>query len=410
MECHVRKIDLTNFRVATSGTVREVNRRIMLNLIRQHQPVSRADLARHSGLQRSTVSAIVEQLIAERWVLEGATHDSARGRKPTSLFLNKQRAGIFGIDVHPAFATMALAHLDGRFLAQETLVTSQDPDAFVEQIQHCVGKLMRAHPELVYEGIGVSLPGRVDLSSQRLVFAPNLGWPEYDLKSRLEAATGLSVELENAANACALSEFWFGNPAAGLNNLIAVTVSEGIGTGIILNGQLVRGGSGRAGEFGHIALNEEGPKCRCGNRGCWEMYASNSAALRFYQELAPDSRPRTNPSGAPPSSPSLAFDGLLELAQQGDRAAVTALERMAHYLGVGISMLITGLAPEVIMVVGDVTRVWDRVGPIVDAVVQRHDYTHARTRIAASNQLALPRLRGIIALVLQKRFAAPLIA
>src|ERR1700748_3139848 len=129
----MRKIDLNDFRVATSETARDINRRIVLNLIRKHQPVSRADLSRHSGLQRSPVSAITGQLITERWVTEGAVSDLPRGRKPVFLHLNSQRAGIFGINVRPRITNMALANLDGRFLVQETLPTPATAEEFVEQ-------------------------------------------------------------------------------------------------------------------------------------------------------------------------------------------------------------------------------------------------------------------------------------
>src|SRR5262245_47324081 len=129
-EAYMRKIDLNNFQVATSETARDINRRIMLNLIRRHQPISRADLARHSGLQRSTVSVITEQLIEERWVTEGASGHAARGRKPRFLHLNKERVGIIGINVRPATTTIALADLDAQFMAQQSLPTSQDPEQF----------------------------------------------------------------------------------------------------------------------------------------------------------------------------------------------------------------------------------------------------------------------------------------
>src|SRR5437763_5574479 len=113
----MRKIDINNFQVATSETARDINRRIMLNLIRSHQPISRADLARHSGLQRSTVSLITEQLIRENWVTEGASGHAPRGRKPRFLHLNGGRVGIIGINIRPLATTIALADLDAKFLA-----------------------------------------------------------------------------------------------------------------------------------------------------------------------------------------------------------------------------------------------------------------------------------------------------
>jgi len=401
----VRRIDLSNFQVATSETARDINRRIVLNLIRTHQPISRADLARHSGLQRSTVSVIAEQLIRERWISEGANGHTARGRRPTFLHLNKERVGIIGINVRPVTTTLALADLDANFLAQDSLPTPQQPKQFLAELVPRVRKLMNARPELTCEGIGVSLPGRVDVATQKLVFAPNLGWKDFDLKTPLEKATQLPVELENAANSCALSEICFGRRAEGLRNLVIVTVSEGIGCGLILNHQLVQGSTGTAGEFGHAALVQDGLECSCGNRGCWEMYASNSAAIRYYSQ-AGSSRGRRFTT----LDKTISFEHLLRLAQQGDGKAVEALQQMAQYLGRGIAPLVSGLAPDMIVIVGEVTRAWEKVGPIIKDTVRQHSFTRAETQIVPSDPITQPRLRGTIALVLLKHFGAPAVA
>jgi predicted NBD/HSP70 family sugar kinase len=404
----VRKIDLTNFQVARSETARDINRRIVLNLIRGHEPISRADLARHSGLQRSTVSVIAEQLIAERWITEGANGHTLRGRRPRFLHLNKGRVGIIGINIRPATTWIALADLDANFVAQESFPTSSDPEKFIKELAPRLNKLIKMRPEITCEGIGVSLPGRVELSSHRLVFAPNLGWGEFDLKRAVEKATGLPVELENAANSCALAEIWFGRQTLGVSNLVAVTVSEGIGVGMILNHQLIQGSTGMAGEFGHTAIVPDGLKCRCGNRGCWECYASNSAAVRYYLESASRTRSaksRGQGTGAAPS-----FDDLLRLTEQGDLKAEGAIRKMADYLGRGIAVLVSGLAPDVIVVIGEITRAWDIVGSVIDEAVKRHSFTCANTKIVPADRTSQPRLRGTIALVLQKHFGAPSVA
>jgi predicted NBD/HSP70 family sugar kinase len=404
----MRKIDLTNFQVATSETARDINRRIVLNLIRNHQPISRADLARHSGLQRSTVSVITEKLIEEDWVREGASGRVPRGRRPRFLHLNKERVGIIGINVRPAKTVIGLADLDANFVAQESLPTARDPKSFIADLAPRLRNLMKIRPEISCEGIGVSLPGRVDLNSQRLVFAPNLGWEPIDLKTPLEEATGLPVELENAANACALAEFWFGQRREGVRNLVAVTVSEGIGTGLIMNHQLARGTTGMTGEFGHIPSVEEGLECRCGNRGCWEIYASNSAAIRYY--TGSSSPVRNGNTAAKPLAAAPAFDDILRLAEQGDQKAVDAISQVARYMGIGIALLVTGLAPDIIVVVGEITRAWNRVGPIINEVIKSRSFTHAPARVVPTDPAGDPRLRGTIALVLQKHFGAPSVA
>jgi predicted NBD/HSP70 family sugar kinase len=402
----MRKIDLTNFQVATSETARNINRRIALNIIRRFQPLSRADLARRSGLQRSTVSAIVGQLIAEGWVTEGASPVSNRGRRPRFLHLNVERAGIIAVDLRPVTTTVGLSGLDARFLMQTEWPTPATPGEFVAELARTFASFRASHPEIVYEGIGVSVPGRVN-GSGRIVFAPNLHWEGVELRQLIERAIGLPVALENAASACALAELWFGRQADDVTHLVAVTVSEGIGVGLLVNGQLVHGRGAMAGEFGHVTLDENGPPCSCGKNGCWERYASNSAAVRFYKELNGDGA-LAGPPAAP--GPSLSITDILRLAEEGDGKAVATLDHVARYLGIGLANIVTGLAPQVVIIVGEVTAAWDRIGPIVFEVVKRRTLQTNTTPIVPTDPATQPRLRGAVTLVVQQHFGAPNVA
>jgi len=277
---------------ANSEVVRDINRRIVLNLVRTRQPVSRADLARASGLQRSTISLIVEQLIAESWVLEGPTGRLPRGRRPTFLRLNDDRV-IIAVDIRPTQTTVALADANGKFASQEVMGTPADPALALSRLIASIQRIKGSCRDKMIEGVGISLAGRFDRDVNRLVFAPNLQWPEFDIRTPIVEQTGLDVELENAANACVLAEVWFDRVHA-CRNMVVITVSEGIGTGILANGSLVRGLNGMAGEFGHVPVDPAGPLCGCGSRGCWEVFACNRAALRYYLESgSPDRRPRS---------------------------------------------------------------------------------------------------------------------
>jgi len=404
----VRKIDLTSFNIATSDTVRNINRRIILDLIRTRQPVSRADLARISGLQRSTISLITEQLLTEQWITQGAFGHLPRGRKPRFLHLNVERAGIIGVNVRPTGTTIALADLNAKFIAHESFPTNADANVFIKDLTERLRVFIKLHPQIYIEGVGVSIPGRVDSISKRIVFAPNLGWRDVDLQAPLARATGLPVEIENAANACALAEIWFDKRSDGIRDLIAVTVSEGIGTGIISNGQLVRGANGVAGEFGHVSIEESGPLCKCGNRGCWEVFASNTAAINEYVQTAGANSKKPNNQF---ESDKPSFDDILHLSEQGDARAIKAIERMGHYLGVGFSMLISGMSPSMIVVIGEVTRSWKQIEPIIkNTLNERLPGSPVVTRIVPAEDNLQPRLRGSMALILQKHFGAPLTA
>lgn len=380
----MQRFSLRRTATASNKTPRTINRNLVFNLIRTRQTISRADLARASGLQRSTISLIAEDLIQDGWVVEGSIGKLPRGRSPTFLEINRRRA-IIALDIHPAQTMVAVTDLAGKIIAQQMVVVPEGATKALNAIVTAIARIRSAHPDLSFDGIGICLPGRVDLHLQQLIFAPNLHWPVLSLKARMEAATGLRVEMDNVANACALSEVWFGS-TDGRHDLVVVAVSEGIGTGIFANGQLLRGENGMAGEFGHIQIMPTGPLCACGNRGCWETFASNRAALSYYKELA-----------APAKLPT--FDLLLQYAQSGDKAAVQALTRMAEYLGRGIRMISAALAPREIVIVGDITTVWKRYGPVVEAEMAKNAFTRVpRLRPAYDGTAA--RLRSAVALVL----------
>jgi predicted NBD/HSP70 family sugar kinase len=384
------RVNFTNTQVASSETARDINRGIILNLIRRRQPISRADLARVSGLQRSTVSLIVEQLIHEKWVINGPVGRVPRGRRPTFLRLNDERA-IVVADLRPNYTTIAVADVNGRFLSQEAIATPSDAGKTATKLVQFVRQQMDAYPDMTFDGIGITVPGRFDSRTRRVVFAPNLKWSSFDLTRAIEHATGMKVELENAASACVLAEVWFGT-AEKVRDLIVVTVSEGIGTGVFANGLLVKGLNGMAGEFGHVQLDPEGPVCGCGRRGCWEVLGSQRAALRYYSES-------NGPDG-------LDFIDLLMLAENGDPLALKALEKMARAIGRGIRMLVTGLAPEEIVIVGEFTKMWPRLGPIIQAEVDAATLVGKPPRLRPADDLRMARLRGAVALVLQKYFGA----
>jgi predicted NBD/HSP70 family sugar kinase len=370
--------------------------------------MSRADLARRSGLQRSTVSAIIGQLIGEGWVTEGASPVSARGRRPRFLHLNVERAGIIAVDLRPGLTRVGLAGLDARFVMQTEWPTPPSPDEFAKKLARTVTAFRTSHREMVYEGVGVSLPGRVD-DSGKLLFAPNLGWGQIDLRRLLESTMDLPVVFENAASACALAELWFGRYPDDVKHLVAVTVSEGIGVGLLLNGQLFHGTNALAGEFGHVTLDDNGPRCSCGKRGCWETYASDAAAVSYYlaEAEAADGGAPHSPS---PSRGGLTFDDILRLADGGDQRAVETIERMARYLGIGLAPIVTGFAPQVLVIVGQITAAWNRVGPILDEVVRSRSMSMIKTRIVPTDPATQPRLRGAVTLVVQQHFGVPNVA
>ena len=388
----ITRVDLAYAEPASSENVRNANRDMLLEIIRSQQPISRADLARSSGLRPSTVSAIVEQLIDERWVTEGTVARTPRGRRPTMLTMNDKLV-ILVADLRPGHAILAVVDLNGRFHARESIPLPVDAERASIKMAVAMQAMRERHPEKTFEGVGVSVPGRVDPETQRILLAPNLHWSNFDLKKTLADHLDLQVQMDNDANACLVSELWFGH-MNGIRNAVLVAISEGLGSAILADGQILVGRSGMAGEFGHIPIDPEGPVCGCGQRGCWEMFASSTAALRYHAELNP-------------KMPAAHIEDLLKLAEEGDAQALSAFERQAKALGRGLRLVTAALSPEMIIVIGDITALWERLGPIVEKEVANLMLAGPAPQIFAASDGELARLRGAAALVLQRHTGHP---
>src|SRR5271156_5546224 len=241
---------------SSSETARDTNRTIILELIRLAGAVSRADLARLSGLQKSTVSAIVEEMLITRWICEGEMGFSKHGRKPLMLAVNNQ-LGVVILDLHPGSAIVAVSDFSGKFLVQENVTLSSEPQRSITQLLAAIKRVSHTEPKKAVQGIGISVPGRVDRETGLLTFATNLRWGRFDIRKAIAEATGLPVEIENAANLIILAERWFGS-LSGVQDAVAINVSEGIGTGILAGGHLISGWNGMAGGVCHIAIDPSG--------------------------------------------------------------------------------------------------------------------------------------------------------
>lgn len=297
---------------------------------------------------------------------------------------------VIAVDLHPKQATVAMVDLNGRLLSRSLAPLTSNPTASARLITDCMQRMRHDFAGKSIEGIGISLPGRFDPGSQRLIFAPNLHWPDFDLKGRIEKETGLPVSMENAATACLLAELLFGR-LNGIRDAVLVTVSEGIGTGVFANGQVITGDHGMAGEFGHISLDPSGMVCACGRKGCWETFASCHAALRYYKELQPKTQ-------------TITFHELLNKAEEGDQSAVTALAKQARQIGRGLGPIIAGLSPSVILIAGDITSAWHRFGPVIEKEAAELSLAGAPPKILPTHDGDIARLRGAAALVFQRRF------
>jgi predicted NBD/HSP70 family sugar kinase len=383
----MRRIDLKKANVARSNTIRDINRQIVLNYVRERGPISRAEIAHETALQRSTVGLIEE-----------VSGESTGGRPPILLSLRTADAVAIGVDVGTNRTIVATSDLAGRVLQEESFETHPDADETTRRIIDKANKLIRRNNGTI-EGIGVSLPGLVDPDGTEM-FVPTFNWRDLPLAKEINAATGLPVTMDNDANAAALAELWFGLPEIReVRDFILVLVEGGVGTGIVFDGQVYRGENGAAGEFGHMTIGQGAPvACASGSRECWEAFASERSALARYKDLA---------RGSNGAAVDIDFGELIDLALRGEGPARTALKETATYLGIGIANLIRGLAPEAVIVGGPIVRSWSVIAEDIRTSVEA---TICRglpsTRIIASTLGPEPTLMGAISLVLASKFAS----
>src|SRR5689334_5821253 len=341
----VRRIDLKKANAARSNTIRDINRQIVLNYVRELGPLSRADIARETALQRSTISLIVDELRVDG-LIEEVSGESTGGRPPSLLSLRTVDAVGIGVDLGTLKTVMATSDLAGRVLEREEFPTDPDVRKTLARIVDCSQRLIKKTGGSI-EGIGISVPGVVDPENGNL-YVPHFNWRNAPIAETLTEATSLPVSIDNDANAAALAELWFGRPEIReIRDFFLVLVEEGVGTGVVFDGQVYRGKSGAAGEFGHMTIGQDAPvACAAGSRGCWEAFASERAALARYSKLKCEAG----------GTGKIKFGQLVELAFEGDADALFALKETARYLGLGIANLIQGLSPEAVIVGGPVVR------------------------------------------------------
>jgi len=385
--------------IARPTTIRDINRRIVLNYVRDRSPISRADIARESNLHRSTVSCIIEDLIAAGFIDEIGEGVSTGGRRPTLYQLKTGTPVAMGIDITPRLTTIGVADLAGNVLERESFATSPDLAFMTTQIIDRSKALAAKYAEHKME-IGLTVPGLVDQKQGHISHIPYFDWRDWELCGQIEEATGLNVIAENDANATALAELWFGSDKIRKSDtFVTVLVGEGIGTGIVFDGQIYRGEMGAGGEFGHMIAGRSGPvDCSCGSRECWESFASEKALLERYKQLL--QQDDLKPNG-------FSISSVIELALNGEKRAREALTETVHYLGNGISNLIVGLSPQVVVVSGNITRAWPIFGDELGRVVNRIRLAGLPEPLLMPSSLGdSPTLIGAVGLVLARRFGS----
>jgi len=391
-----RQLSRQPIRTATPSSVREVNRAIMLELIRKRQPISRADLARITGVFRSSVSDIVDELLDQQLVREERqAHQRGRGRVPMNLRLNEDCCLVLGLNIRPSYSQIAASGLSGRIQHSLHFPTPSSPKKLVTAISEAACKLCKTAGQRLerYERIGIAIPGHVDAHTGEILWTPT--HPElnhFSVTAAIEGELSIPALADNDCNLGALSELWL-STRDGNSDFVFLNLSDyGVGAGVVINGDIYLGHNSRfAAEVGHMIVESSGLRCRCGQHGCWEMYVSNDATFR-----------RLHPGSTFSED---AFEQMLSSAHKGNKRASKALDETARYLSVGISNIRYLFNPSEIVVAGRITAVWDLIH---GALVDRHSGPGALpklrpARISADDSL----LHGAVCLALRATFAGP---
>ncbi len=410
----MKKINLHSAGRATHHALRDMNEILVLNQVRERQPISRIDIAESTRLEGSTVSKIVTRLIENEFVYENGVGaaSSQGGRKKRFLHLNPEKAYAVGVDLEPQHNLIAVSDFSGRILRRMTVSNSSDPRVALEAVAGAIRKVLQANqtpniPKDRVAGIGVSLVGLVDAKEGRVLAGESLGWgDDVPVGSILRQALNLDLPLyfDNGARLAALAEVWLGSHTSRPpQDLVFLEVSEGVGAGIVIRGQLYHGSLNGAGEFGHISLDQSGPLCSCGGRGCLEVFASDQATIARYRELCRAENCLAEIENG------ITIEELIERGAAGNPRAIEAVRQTAGFLGRGLIPVIYSVNPEVIVLGGAITKAWEIIYPEIRRVLaaQVTRFYSSHVTIIPSTLKEKPSLTGAIALVLARAFTVP---
>jgi predicted NBD/HSP70 family sugar kinase len=412
--------------------MRELNRLLILNGVRVSGPITRVAVAHRTGLSRTTVSSIVDELLTDNLLFEGKTVEAAPtgGRRATLLHFNADAGYVIGVDLGRSHLTLLLTNLAGQIIARHSgpFDASLGPEICLQQVITSLMDFTAEHHIGWHQiiGVGLGIPGPMDAASRMLVRPPRMpGWDQFDMRTVMERACKVPMYFDNDANMGARGESQYG-AARNVDNMAYVKVATGIGCGLIVNGDIYRGSSGAAGELGHVTIDDNGPLCDCGNRGCLEVVAGAAAVtLAAARGVYPDSSGASDGhdghgghdtvdsvgsvATGPRRTGPLDVADVVQAALAGDTVAQEAIERAGYHIGIALAGLVNIFNPSLILLDGSMARAGEfLLGPIRQGIARRSlAASSAATRIEMAqlgdNAIAL----GAVATVIEAAFGPP---
>ncbi|MBU5593949.1 ROK family protein [Amphibacillus sp. MSJ-3] len=342
--------------------VKRENKTLVLTTIINHMPISRANVAQVTGLNKGTVSSLVSELIDEELVKELGPGESSGGRRPVMLLFNGNAGYSISIELAIGNILGVITDLNGQIVNEENIpLQTTDFNTIFPIMTQLIKKLIQQAPKSRYGivGLGIGVPAVVSQKGE-ILLAPNLDWKNINLKEKLSEIFHLPIYVENEANAGAYGEMRYGSSQES-KHMIYTSLGIGIGTGMILDGKLYHGLSGFAGELGHMTIIKDGRSCRCGNHGCWERYASEQALIDegLNRQLI------TNDQAEP-------LDELIKLAAAGDKEVIKLFEEIGTYIAIGLTNCINIFNPEHVIIGNKLMKAKEWIYPVIEAYIHDH--------------------------------------
>jgi predicted NBD/HSP70 family sugar kinase len=364
-ETRVFQNDLINMAAETPNMAKKGS--LLLRLIRAAQPITRTEIASRLEIDKSTVTENVKPLIGLGVLREETLQARGQGRRPRVLSFADEQDYFIGVNLGVRTSQVGLTTLKGEISEEDDFATPPKAETALKTARERIENLVARNPARRLRVIGVSVPGLTDAERRRLVYAPNMGWREIEIAGAFQIDKNVRVVVENDATAAAMYEarLKIRDSSDGLmTNFILVRSGTGIGVGLVIGSEVYRGrGSGRgiAGEFGHMTIVAGGRPCVCGNRGCWEKYASAASAASLYLGDRPLRPNETLPR----------FVEIVAKAENGEIRAQRTLEKIGDYLGIGIANVIMGVGIPRVIISGRLVYGWKFIEKPLREAIER---------------------------------------
>lgn len=368
------------------ATMRDMNLSLILNTLYAQAPLSRAALANLTGLNKATVSSIVKELLEQAMLRETGTSGTSTevGRPAINLQLNPTAGYFIGVEIGVGFISIITVNFGIEIVARryESTLNYYNQEAIIARLLFLLKESMQQirKTQRPLFGIGIGVPGLVDITSGTLLFAPNLGWQDVPLRSLVEDELNLPVYLANEANLAALGESSFG-AGQDCNYLLYVSSGMGLGGGVILNGRLVEGATGFAGEVGHMLVERNGRRCNCGSRGCWETVAGQKALFRRVEQALTAGQSSWIASQIDADFNKLSIPLIVKAAQQADPVAQAALQATAEWLGLGMASLMNIINPQRVILGGPMSAAHKQLLPVIRQTVAANSWHWVQDKV-----------------------------